>query len=89
MNIGEECEIQFGCKNGPCPSCGMKGGCCKKGRKGCGCNGIYGGENRSECTDITSMELLILSQNKYIKFFILDKFISNLEPNRYRNRKQR
>ena len=55
MNIGEECKIQFGCENGPCPSCGMKGGCCKKGLKGCGCNGIYGGENRFECTDITSM----------------------------------
>ena len=66
MNIGEECKTHLGCENGPCPSCGLEGGCCKKGIKGCGCNGKSGGENRYECTDIGGMELLTLSKNRHI-----------------------
>ena len=72
MNIGEECKTQFGCENGPCPSCGVEGGCCKKGIKGCGCNGISGGENRYECTDIGGMELLTVSKNRHIHTTIID-----------------
>ena len=78
MNIGEECNTQFGCENGPCPSCGEEGLCCKKGIKRCGCNGISGGENRYECTDITGIESLIVRQNRYIHI------ISNFEPNQYK-----
>ena len=79
MNIEEECKTQFGCENGPCPSCGLEGGCCKKGIKGCGCNGKSGGENRYECTDIRGMELLTVPQNRH------NKFISNFEPNQYKS----
>ena len=78
MNIGEECNTQFGCENGPCPSCGVEGLCCKKGIKRCGCNGISGGENRYECTDITGIESLIVRQNRYIHI------ISNFDPNQYK-----
>merc|ERR1712223_387146 len=48
-NVGEDCWS--GCKGiqGQCSWCGTKGYCCKKGERGNGCDGYFGGNGHHIC----------------------------------------
>ena len=47
---GEEC-YNYKCnqKNGKCDWCGTRGYCCRKGHKGGGCDGSFGGSSSHQC----------------------------------------
>ena len=45
-------------KSGKCLACGYNGMCCKKGVQVDGCDGIIGGHDRYECTEMPGKNFL-------------------------------